>query len=80
MWAGNAPWILPARLDIGGDDYFSHGQNCLDAHKSIFMVPPTPDATPPPGWGTEAVSSAVSQEVELCVLAPGPKVIRVRRQ
>jgi hypothetical protein len=81
MWAGNAPWQLPPRLDIGRDDYFQHGQSCLDSYKSIFMSPSTPDATTPPAWSRVTTSQVLPGELEeeMCVLTPDPKVIRVRR-
>ena len=38
MWAGNAPWQLPPRLDIGHDDYYEAGiAGCLDLASSPFL-------------------------------------------
>lgn len=84
MWAGDAFWQLPPRLDLGRDDYFQHGQPCLDASNSVFISPSPPNANRPPGWSPAGAQITVrkgteSQEEEMCVLAPGPRVIRVRR-
>jgi hypothetical protein len=46
MWAGDAPWQLPPRLDIGRDDYFGHGRSdCLDLARSEYL---TSNPPPPP--------------------------------
>lgn len=45
MWAGNRPWLFPARLDIGRDDYYGHGRsNCADLARSPYLTsnPPPP--------------------------------------
>ena len=40
MWAGNEPWELPPRMDIGNDDYFQHNNaGCLDLANSGFINP-----------------------------------------
>jgi hypothetical protein len=44
MWAGNQPWLFPARLDIGRDDYYGHGRSdCADLARSPYLT-----ANPPP--------------------------------
>jgi hypothetical protein len=85
MWSGTGQsggvWQLPPHLDIGRDDYFQHGRPCLDASKSVFMNPSSPDATPPPGWS--AVTSARAEEgdeVVMCMLTPNPTDVRIRRR
>jgi hypothetical protein len=46
MWAGDAPWQLPPRLDIGRDDYYRHGRvGCADLARSEFL---TSNPPPPP--------------------------------
>jgi hypothetical protein len=48
MWAGDAPWQLPPRLDIGRDDYFGHGRSdCADLARSDLLTSSTPPPTPP---------------------------------
>jgi len=43
MWSGNAPWLFPAKLDIGRDDYFRHGiEGCRDL-ASVGYIDPLPD-------------------------------------
>jgi hypothetical protein len=45
MWAGNQPWVFPAKLDIGRDDYFGHGRtDCADLARSPYLTtnPPPP--------------------------------------
>jgi len=54
MWAGDAPWQLPPRLDIGRDDYFGHGRmDCLDLARSEFLTAHVPPA--PPRLGVAAL-------------------------
>jgi hypothetical protein len=49
MWAGDAPWQLPPRLDIGRDDYYGHGRpDCPDLARSEFLTSFTPPPPPPP--------------------------------
>jgi hypothetical protein len=49
MWAGDAPWELPPRLDIGRDDYFGHGRaDCPDLARSEYLTSFTPPPPPPP--------------------------------
>lgn len=51
MWAGNAPWQLPPKLDIGRNDYFEHGRvDCPDLARSVFLNPLPANAQVPPGW------------------------------
>jgi hypothetical protein len=46
MWAGNQPWLFPARLDIGRDDYYGHGRtDCADLARSPYL---TSNPPPPP--------------------------------
>lgn len=46
MWAGRQPWLFPARLDIGRDDYFGHGRSdCPDLARSPYL---TSNPPPPP--------------------------------
>jgi hypothetical protein len=46
MWAGNQPWLFPAKLDIGRDDYFGHGRtDCADLARSPYL---TTNPPPPP--------------------------------
>ena len=46
MWAGDAPWELPPRLDIGRDDYYGHGRgDCPDLARSPYL---TSNPPPPP--------------------------------
>ena len=46
MWAGNQPWLFPARLDIGRDDYYGHGRSdCADLARSPYL---TSNPPPPP--------------------------------
>jgi hypothetical protein len=46
MWAGNQPWLFPAKLDIGRDDYFGHGRtDCADLARSPYL---TSNPPPPP--------------------------------
>jgi hypothetical protein len=46
MWAGSQPWLFPARLDIGRDDYYGHGRtDCADLARSPYL---TSNAPPPP--------------------------------
>ena len=50
MWAGDAPWELPPRLDIGNDDYFRHGDSdCPDLAKVGYIVPLPQNYWLPPG-------------------------------
>lgn len=50
MYAGSQPW-QPSVIDIGRDDYFTHGNpGCPDLAQSVFVRPATFDATVPPGW------------------------------
>jgi len=50
MWAGDAPWELPPRLDIGNDDYFRHGDSdCPDLAKVGYIVPLHQNYWLPPG-------------------------------
>jgi len=50
MWAGDAPWNLPPRLDIGNDDYFRHGNpDCPDLANVGYIVPLPDDYWLPPG-------------------------------
>jgi hypothetical protein len=43
MWAGDAPWQLPPRLDIGRDDYYGHGRtDCPDLARSQYLTSYTP--------------------------------------
>lgn len=40
MWAGDAPWKFPLRLDVGRNDYFRHdGSPCPDLAGSGFLDP-----------------------------------------
>ena len=52
MWAGDAPWQLPPRLDIGRDDYYGHGRtDCPDLARDPFLTsnpPPPPEPPTPP--------------------------------
>jgi hypothetical protein len=52
MWAGDQPWQLPPRLDIGRDDYYGHGRaDCPDFASSEYLTasaPPTPPPMPTP--------------------------------
>ena len=51
MWAGNEPWELPPRLDIGNDDYFQHNNaGCLDLANSGFINPLPSDYWLPQGF------------------------------
>jgi hypothetical protein len=46
MWAGNQPWLFPAKLDIGRDDYYGHGRSdCADLARSPYL---TSNLPPPP--------------------------------
>jgi hypothetical protein len=46
MWAGNQPWLFPAKLDIGRDDYYGHGRtDCADLARSPYL---TSNPPPPP--------------------------------
>lgn len=39
MWAGDAAWQLPSRLDIGGEDYYGHGRSdCPDLARSEYLT------------------------------------------
>ena len=50
MWAGDQPWDLPATLDIGGDDYFRHGnEGCPDLAQVGYITPLPPDYWLPEG-------------------------------
>ena len=50
MWAGNSPWELPPKLDIGNDDYFRHGNpDCLDLADVGYIDPLPVDYWLPPG-------------------------------
>jgi len=57
MWAGDAPWQLPPRLDIGRDDYYQHGiAGCLDFSASPYLGTPRYQdlwwvGTSEDGWG-----------------------------
>jgi hypothetical protein len=43
MWAGDAPWQLPPRLDIGRDDYYGHGSvDCPDLARSPYLTSSEP--------------------------------------
>ena len=46
MWAGDAPWQLPPRLDIGRDDYYGHARtDCPDLARDPYLTssaPPDP--------------------------------------
>jgi hypothetical protein len=48
MWSGDSPWLLPPRLDIGGDDYYLNDiATCLDMAASPYMtVVPVTSPTP----------------------------------
>ncbi len=52
MGAGDAPWQLPPRLDIGRDDYYGHGRSdCADLARSPYLTsnpPPAPAPAPAP--------------------------------
>ena len=53
MWAAptTPPHWQPSVLDVGHDDYYLTGsRHMLDLSRSIFLEPPPPDASPPPGW------------------------------
>ena len=46
MWAGSLPWLFPARLDIGRNDYYGHGRSdCADLARSRYL---TSNPPPPP--------------------------------
>lgn len=48
MWAGDQPWQLPPRLDIGRDDYYGHGRaDCPDLARSEYLTSFTPPPPPP---------------------------------
>lgn len=50
MWAGDAPWNLPPKLDIGNDDYFRHGNpDCPDLANVGYIDPLPADYWLPPG-------------------------------
>ncbi|NQW23873.1 MAG: hypothetical protein HQ475_10560 [SAR202 cluster bacterium] len=50
MWAGDAPWDLPPKLDIGNDDYFRHGNpDCPDLANVGYIDPLPADYWLPPG-------------------------------
>lgn len=39
MYAGNEPWLLPPRLDIGRNDYYGHGRgDCADLASSPYLT------------------------------------------
>jgi hypothetical protein len=60
MWAGDAPWQLPPRLDIGRDDYYGHGRpDCPDLARSEYLTSFTPPPPPP-------------REVKVRAFAAGP--------
>lgn len=52
MWAGSQPWLFPAKLDIGRNDYYGHGRtDCPDLARSPYLTsaaPPEPPPAPPP--------------------------------
>jgi hypothetical protein len=56
MWAGDVgSWALPAKLDVGRDDYYGHGRaDCPDLANSPYLTAnafpsdPEPEPEPPP--------------------------------
>jgi hypothetical protein len=57
MWAGDAPWQLPPRLDIGRDDYYGHGRSdCPDLATSPYL-----SSNPPPPPVASAIAYSVGR-------------------
>ena len=55
MWAGDAPWRLPPRLDVGRDDYYGHGRtDCPDLARSEYL---TSNPPPPPELAVTAFTA-----------------------